>query len=93
VTDPIGRIKDSGAHERPMRVKGVQSRAERAQRGIEAPAMSAYQPQLAGYEIERTPSVRLDGRTTMGRLRVASGAGERPIHIEGGGHRWELSLR
>jgi len=93
VTDPIGRIKDSGAHERPMRVKGVQSRAERAQRGIEAPAMSAYQPQLAGYEIERTPSVRLDGRTTMGRLRVASGAGEGSIHIEGGGHRWELSLR
>jgi hypothetical protein len=37
VTDPIGRIKDSGAHERPMSVKGVQRRAEQAQRGIEAP--------------------------------------------------------
>jgi hypothetical protein len=48
--------------------------------------MSVNQLQLAGYEIERTPGERLDGRTTIGWPRVASGAGERPIHIEGGGH-------
>ncbi|HUO75084.1 MAG TPA: hypothetical protein VMU39_30265 [Solirubrobacteraceae bacterium] len=47
--------------------------------------MSASQRQLAGYETERTPGERLDGRTTIGWLRVASGAGARPIHIEGGG--------
>jgi len=55
--------------------------------------MSSYQLQLTGYGIERTPRVGLDGRTTIGWPRVAFGAGERPIHIEGGEHSWELSLR
>ena len=48
--------------------------------------MSSYQLQLTGYGIERTPRVGLDGRTTIGWLRVAFGAGERSIHVEGGGH-------
>jgi hypothetical protein len=86
VTDPIGTIQDPGEHERPLSVEAVQRRAERAQRGIKAPAMSAYQRQLAGSEIERTPGECLDASTTMGRLRVASGAGERPLHVEGGGY-------
>ena len=86
MTDPIGTIKDPGEHDRPLRVEAVQRRVERAQRGVGTPAMSPYQRQLAGYEIERTPGERLDGRTTIGWLRVASGAGERPLHIEGGGY-------
>jgi hypothetical protein len=86
VTDPIATSKGSGEHERPTSVEAVQRRAERSQRGIEAPAMSVNELQLAGYEIERTPGERLDERTTIGWPRVASGAGERPIHIEGGGH-------
>jgi hypothetical protein len=64
VTDPIGTIKDSREYDAPMSIEAVQRRAERAQRGIEAPAMSAYQLQLAGYGIERTPRVGRDGRTT-----------------------------
>jgi hypothetical protein len=55
VTEPIGTLEDSGEHERPMVTETVQRTAERAQRGIEAPPMSASQRQLAGYEIERTP--------------------------------------
>jgi hypothetical protein len=84
VTDPIGTIEHPGEHERPLSVEAVQRRVERAQRGGGAPAMSAYQRQLAGYEIERTPGERLDGRTTIGWPQVASGAGERSIHVGGG---------
>jgi hypothetical protein len=41
------------------------------ERGIETPAMSVYELQLAGYEIERVPCERPDGRTTLGyRLRA-----------------------
>jgi len=60
-----------------MSVKGVQRRAEQAQRGIEAPAMSVYQRQLVGYEIERTPRVRPDGRTLW------AGCGSRPAPARG----------
>jgi hypothetical protein len=86
VTDPIGRIEDPGEHERPLSVEAVQRRAERAQRGINALAMSAYQRQRAGSEIERTPCECLDASTTAGWLRIASAAGDRPLQIEGGGH-------
>jgi hypothetical protein len=85
VTEPIATSKDPGEHERPTSIEAVQGRAERAQRGIEAPAMSAYQRQLAGSEIERTPCECLDASTTAGWLRIASAAGERPLQIEGGG--------
>jgi hypothetical protein len=86
VTDPIGTIEDSGEHERPLSVEAVQRRAERAQRGINAPAMSAYQRQRAGSEIKRTPGECLDASTTAGWPRIASAAGDRPLHVEGGGH-------
>ena len=86
MTDPIGTIEDPGEHERPLGVEAVQRRAERAQRGIKAPAIRASQRQLAGYEIERTPGECLDASTTIGWPRVASGAGARPLHVEGGGY-------
>ena len=42
------------------------------ERRIETPAMSVYELQLAGYEIERVPCEHPDGRTTLGnRLRAA----------------------
>ena len=86
MTDPIGTIEDPGEHERPLSVEAVQRRVERAQRGIEAPAMSACQRQLAGSEIERARCECLGASTTAGWLRIASAAGERPLQIEGVGH-------
>ncbi len=42
------------------------------ERGIETPAMSVYELQLAGYEIERVPCEHRNGRTTLAyRLRAA----------------------
>ena len=42
------------------------------ERGIETPAMSVYELQLAGYEIERVLCERPDGFTMLGyRLRAA----------------------
>ena len=35
------------------------------ERGIETPAMSVYELQLAGYEIERVPCEHWNGRTTL----------------------------
>jgi hypothetical protein len=35
------------------------------ERGIETPAMSVYELQLAGYEIERVPCEHRNGRTTL----------------------------
>ena len=84
MTYPIGTIEDPGEHERPLSVEAVQRRVDRAQRGIEAPAMSACQRQFAGSELERCEC--LDASTTAGWLRIASAAGERPLQIEGGGH-------
>ena len=55
--------------------------------------MSVYELQLAGYEIERVPCEHRNGRTTLAyRLRRA-GADHRPVHVEGGGQRWDLTLR
>jgi hypothetical protein len=43
------------------------------ERGIGTPAMSVYELQLAGYEIERVPCEHPDGHTTLGyELRAAA---------------------
>ena len=43
------------------------------ERGIEAPAVTVYELQLVGYEIDRVPCRCEDGHTTQGyRLRAAS---------------------
>ena len=86
MTDPVGTSKDSGEHERPMSIEAFQRRAERAQRAIEASAMRACQRQLAACEIERGLYGARGQARLMGWLRVPSGAGDRPFHIEGGGH-------
>jgi len=53
------------------RTRGLTIAALR-ERGIKTPAISVYELQLAGYEIERVPCERPDGRTTLGhRLRAA----------------------
>jgi hypothetical protein len=42
------------------------------ERGVDTPAMSVYELQLAGHEIERVACERPDGRATLGyRLRAA----------------------
>ena len=52
------------------------------ERGIETPAMSVYELQLAGYEIERVHCERPDGYTTLGyRLRAAPGS-DQPMVME-----------
>ena len=50
------------------------------ERGIEAPALTVYELQLAGYEIDRVPCQRSDGLATLGyRLRAATApAADRP---------------
>jgi hypothetical protein len=53
------------------RARGLTLAALR-ERGVETPAMSVYELQLAGYEIERLLCEAPDGRTTLGyRLRAA----------------------
>jgi len=43
------------------------------ERGVEAPALTVYELQLAGYEIDRVPCGCSDGHTTLGyRLRASS---------------------
>lgn len=58
-------------------------------RGIETPAVSVYELQLAGYEIDRVPCEHQDGRTALGyRLRARAGPGDRTIDsIAGDGQR------
>lgn len=59
------------------------------ERGIETPAIRVYELQLAGYEIERVPCARPDGRATLAyRLRAAPVATIDQFRaIEGGGQR------
>ena len=57
------------------------------ERGVETPAMSVYELQLAGYEVERVLCERPDGRATLGyRLGAAPmPAIDQSAHLREGG--------
>jgi hypothetical protein len=53
------------------------------ERGIEAPAVTVYELQLAGCEIDRVPCRCSDGHTTLGyRLRTASAPADRSARVK-----------